>query len=124
MISEPVPASDPVPVSEPSQESTPPQSDGGYPTSEGGNDLPPIPQPAERQADPLFVPPQPAANQESKKTNLRFWDNRMSLKSPQPEVKVNTSRGDRIHSGGIQQACHTEEATLKPHAWTGIKFVR
>jgi hypothetical protein len=110
--------SEPVPLSEPLPDSVTPQF-------EGGNRLPAVPQPAEQQAEPLFVPPQPTTSrQHQPMQNARLQSYRTSLEERSRLPQRRGNMGNKMKSEGIQQVSHTEEISLEPHAWTGIKFVR
>lgn len=112
VFSEPVPASGPLP------ESQSPQPEGSPPSSG-------LPQPVEEEAEPLFVPPQPATSQQHRPMqNIRLQCYQTSLEERSRTRQRPDKTSSKMKTEGIQQACHTEEITLEPHAWTGIKFVR
>jgi hypothetical protein len=111
VLSEPIPASEPLP------ESATPHSESGY-------RRPALRQPVEEGAEPLFVPPQPAAFQQPENRNTTSPGNRVSLGEPTTPTQYLAQSETRPHTEGIQLACHTEETLLESHAWTGVKFVR
>lgn len=107
----------PTPVAEPLPEAT-------EPNTESSDREPVSARPAQQRAEPLFVPPQPPVSQQSKAVNGRFQDDRISLTEPARLIKRSSNHKSRMHSGDIQQVCHTEEVKLEAHAWTGVKFIR
>jgi hypothetical protein len=107
----------PIPLAKPLPESVEPQS--------GSNARRPVATPpAEQQAEPLFVPPQPTASEQSRTQNARFQGSRTSLGETTSTFKRRGTNNAQRRSDAIRQVCHTEEMKLEPHAWTGIKFIR